>query len=51
MRQPFLSEILTIAHQFPTWSLSDDEVLRPVSEVLQVKWDSILNIRGQRNAT
>lgn len=45
-----LPQILTIAHQLPTRSLCYDEVLRPVSEVLQVKWDSILGVKGQGNS-
>lgn len=42
------AEELTVAHQFTTRSLSNNEVLRPVSQVLQVKWDPILEVRGQR---
>ncbi len=37
---------LTVAHQLTTRSLSNDEVLRPVSQVLEVKRDPILEVKG-----
>lgn len=37
---------LTVAHQFSSRSLSNNKVLRPVSEVLQVKRDPILEVKG-----
>ncbi|KAG7220572.1 hypothetical protein INR49_018009 [Caranx melampygus] len=46
---PERADELTVAHQFTTRSLGHDEVLGPVSQVLQVKWDPILRVKGQRN--